>query len=110
MIAGVLVNRLKIGMLLQVDPTVIYGLGESFDGNLKKVHLQTDGPYNSYMRAGLPPTPIAATGLASLHAALQPAKTAALYYVARGNGSSEFSRTLEEHNRAVRKYQLNGGR
>jgi UPF0755 protein len=110
MIAGALTNRLRIGMLLQVDPTVIYGLGESFDGNLKKIHLQTDGPYNSYMRAGLPPTPIAATGLASLRAALRPAKTDALYYVARGNGSSAFSRTLEEHNRAVRKYQLNGGR
>jgi UPF0755 protein len=110
MIAGVLVNRLRIGMLLQVDPTVIYGLGSAFDGNLKKIHLQTDGPYNSYMRAGLPPTPIAATGLASLRAALKPAKTGALYYVARGDGSSQFSRTLEEHNRAVRKYQLNGGR
>jgi len=110
MIAGALVNRLRIGMLLQVDPTVIYGLGEAFDGNLKKVHLQTDGPYNTYMRAGLPPTPIAAPGLASLRAALQPARTAALYYVARGDGSSEFSRTLEEHNRAVRKYQLNVGR
>ena len=110
MIAGALVNRLKIGMLLQVDPTVIYGLGESFDGNLKKVHLQTDGAYNSYPRAGLPPTPIAASGLASLHAALQPAKTSALYYVARGDGTSQFSRTLEEHNRAVRKYQLHGGR
>jgi UPF0755 protein len=108
MIAGALVNRLRIGMLLQVDPTVIYGLGESFDGNLKKVHLLTDGPYNSYTRAGLPPTPIAATGIASLHAALRPAKTAALYYVARGDGTSAFSRTLEEHNRAVRKYQLNG--
>ena len=110
MIAGVLVNRLRTGMLLQVDPTVIYGLGSAFDGNLKKIHLQTDGPYNSYMRAGLPPTPIAATGLASLRAALKPAKTAVLYYVARGDGSSQFSRTLEEHNRAVRKYQLNGGR
>jgi UPF0755 protein len=110
MIAGVLVNRLRTGMLLQVDPTVIYGLGSAFDGNLKKVHLQTDGPYNTYTRAGLPPTPIAATGLASLRAALKPAKTAALYYVARGDGSSQFSRTLEEHNRAVRKYQLNGGR
>ena len=109
-IAGVLVNRLRIGMLLQVDPTVIYGLGESFNGNLKKVHLLTDGPYNSYTRAGLPPTPIAATGLASLRAALRPAQTAALYYVARGDGSSAFSRTLDEHNRAVRKYQLNGGR
>jgi UPF0755 protein len=110
MIAGALVNRLKIGMLLQVDPSVIYGLGEAFDGNLKKIHLITDGPYNSYTRAGLPPTPIAAPGLASLRAALRPAKTPALYYVARGNGSSEFSRTLEEHNRAVRKYQLNGRR
>lgn len=108
MIAGALVNRLRIGMLLQVDPSVIYGLGEAFDGNLKKVHLLTDGPYNTYTRAGLPPTPIAAPGLASLRAALRPAKTGALYYVARGDGSSEFSRTLEEHNRAVRKYQLNG--
>ncbi len=110
MIAGALVNRLRIGMLLQVDPTVIYGLGEAFDGNLKKIHLQTDGAYNSYMRAGLPPTPIAAPGLASLRAALRPAKTSALYYVARGDGSSQFSRSLEEHNRAVRKYQLDGGR
>ena len=110
MIAGVLVNRLRAGMLLQVDPSVIYGLGESFDGNLRKNHLLTDGPYNSYTRAGLPPTPIAAPGLASLRAALRPAKTDALYYVARGDGSSEFSRTLDEHNRAVRKYQLNGGR
>jgi UPF0755 protein len=109
-IAGALVNRLRIGMLLQVDPTVIYGLGDKFDGNLKKVHLLTDGPYNTYTRAGLPPTPIAAPGLASLRAALRPAKTSALYYVARGDGSSEFSRTLDEHNRAVRKYQLNGGR
>ncbi|MGQ0511595.1 MAG: endolytic transglycosylase MltG [Betaproteobacteria bacterium] len=110
LIAGALVNRLRIGMLLQVDPTVIYGLGEAFDGNLKKIHLQTDGPYNSYLRPGLPPTPIAATGLAALRAALRPAKTDALYYVARGDGTSQFSRTLEEHNRAVRKYQLNGGR
>jgi UPF0755 protein len=110
MVAGALVNRLRIGMLLQVDPTVIYGLGESFDGNLRKIHLQTDGPYNTYLRAGLPPTPIAAPGRASLRAALRPAKTSALYYVARGDGSSEFSRTLEEHNRAVRKYQLNVAR
>jgi len=109
-IAGALVNRLRIGMLLQVDPTVIYGLGEAFDGNLKRVHLQADGPYNSYMRPGLPPTPIAATGLGALRAALHPAKTEALYYVARGDGTSQFSRTLEEHNRAVRKYQLHGGR
>ena len=109
-IAGALVNRLKIGMLLQVDPTVIYGLGEAYNGNLRKVHLLTDGPYNTYTRAGLPPTPIAAPGLGSLRAALRPAKTNALYYVARGDGSSEFSRTLDEHNRAVRKYQLNGSR
>lgn len=105
LIAGALVNRLRIGMRLQTDPTVIYGLGEAFDGNLKKIHLLTDGPYNTYTRAGLPPTPIAIPGLASLHAALQPAKTDALYYVARGDGSSQFSRTLEEHNRAVNKYQ-----
>jgi UPF0755 protein len=89
---------------------VIYGLGEAFDGNLKKIHLTTDGPYNTYTRVGLPPTPIAASGVASLRAALRPRKRPALYYVARGNGSSEFSRTLEEHNRAVRKYQLNGRR
>lgn len=107
-IAGALVNRLRIGMLLQVDPSVIYGLGDAFNGNLRKIHLLTDGPYNTYTRAGLPPTPIAAAGLGSLRAALRPAKTNALYYVARGDGSSEFSRTLDEHNRAVRKYQLNG--
>lgn len=105
LIAGVLVNRLRKGMRLQVDPTVIYGLGEAFNGNLKKIHLLTDGPYNSYLRAGLPPTPIALSGLASLHAAMRPARTDALYYVARGDGSSQFSRTLEEHNRAVNKYQ-----
>ena len=109
-IGGVLVNRLRMGMLLQVDPSVIYGLGDRFDGNLKKIHLLTDGPYNTYTRAGLPPTPIALTGHASLRAALRPAKTDSLYYVARGDGTSVFSRTLEEHNRAVRKYQLNGGR
>ena len=109
-IAGVLVNRLRIGMLLQADPTVIYGLGTSFDGNLRKIHLQTDGPYNTYTRTGLPPTPIAMPGLASIRAALKPAKTDALYYVSRGDGTSEFSRSLEEHNRAVRKYQLNASR
>lgn len=105
MIAGALVNRLRIGMRLQVDPTVIYGLGEAFDGNLKKSHLLTDGPYNTYTRAGLPPTPIALPSLASLRAALRPAQTDALYYVARGNGTSKFSRTLEEHNRAVNQFQ-----
>lgn len=105
-IAGVLTNRLRIGMALQVDPAVIYGLGERFDGNLKRVHLDTDGPYNTYMRRGLPPTPIALPGLESLRAALNPAQTKALYYVSRGDGSSQFSRNLEEHNRAVSKYQL----
>ena len=105
-IAGVLVNRLRIGMRLQVDPTVIYGLGAAFDGNLKKVHLLTDGPYNTYTRAGLPPTPIAMPSRASLRAALHPGKTDALYYVSRGDGSSHFSRNLTEHNNAVNKYQL----
>ena len=106
MIAGALVNRLRIGMRLQVDPTIIYGLGDTFDGNLKKKHLLEDGPYNTYTRAGLPPSPIAMPGLASLRAALHPAKTDALYYVSRGDGSSHFSRNIGEHNRAVTKYQL----
>jgi UPF0755 protein len=110
MIGGVLVNRLRIGMRLQVDPTIIYGLGATFDGNLKRSHLSEDGPYNTYMRAGLPPTPIAMPGLASLRSAMRPAKTNAMYYVSRNDGSSQFSRTLEEHNRAVAKYQLRGGR
>lgn len=105
-IAGVLVNRLRINMALQVDPTVIYGLGKDFDGNLKRVHLTTDGPYNTYMRRGLPPTPIALPGLGSLRAALRPAQTKAFYYVSRGDGTSQFSRNLQEHNRAVSKYQL----
>jgi len=105
LIGGVLVNRLRIGMRLQADPTVIYGLGQQFDGNLTKAHLQEDGPYNTYTRAGLPPTPIDMPSLASLHAALRPGATDALYYVSRGDGSSEFSRTLNDHNRAVTKYQ-----
>jgi UPF0755 protein len=105
LVAGVFVNRLKAGMLLQTDPTVIYGLGEKFDGNLRKRDLQADGPYNSYLRAGLPPTPIALPGRASIEAALKPAKTDALYFVARGDGTSQFSKTLGEHNRAVDKYQ-----
>jgi UPF0755 protein len=92
-------------MLLQTDPTVIYGLGSGFDGNLRRRDLTTDGPYNTYLRPGLPPTPIAIVGLASLQAALQPAATDALYFVARGDGTSEFSRTLAEHERAVTKYQ-----
>ena len=106
LVAGVLVNRLRIGMRLQVDPTVIYGLGAAFDGNLRKADLQEDGPYNTYTRAGLPPTPIAMPGLPSIHAALQPADTKALYYVAKGDGSSQFSRNIKEHNKAVSKYQL----
>jgi UPF0755 protein len=108
LIGGVLVNRLRIGMRLQVDPTVIYGLGTSFDGNLKRGHLTEDGPYNTYTRAGLPPTPIAMPGLASLRSALRPGKTDAMYYVSKNDGSSHFSRTLEEHNRAVTRYQLRG--
>ncbi len=105
LIAGVFSNRLRAGMLLQTDPTVIYGMGERFDGNLRKVDLQTDSPYNTYMRAGLPPTPIAQPGKAALLAAVQPASTPALYFVARGDGSSEFSATLQDHNRAVNKFQ-----
>jgi UPF0755 protein len=106
MIAGVLTNRLRIGMRLQADPTVIYGLGTDFDGNLRKRDLLADGPYNTYVRAGLTPTPIAMPGLASLRAAMRPAHTLAIYYVSRGDGTSQFSRTLDEHNRAVAKYQL----
>lgn len=106
MIAGVFANRLRIGMRLQTDPTIIYGLGASFDGNLRRIDLQTDGPYNTYTRAGLPPTPIALPGRASLMAAVQPASTRALYFVARGDGSSHFSETLSEHNDAVRRYIL----
>jgi UPF0755 protein len=105
MIAGVFNNRLRIGMPLQTDPTVIYGLGDAFDGNLRRVHLQTDGPFNTYTRAGLPPTPIAMPGKAALMAAVRPADTRALYFVARGDGSSAFSSSLAEHNRAVNQYQ-----
>lgn len=105
-ISGVFNNRLRIGMLLQTDPTVIYGLGPKFDGNLRKRDLQTDTPWNTYTRAGLPPTPIAMPGQDALLAAVQPAPTKALYFVSRGDGTSEFSATLEEHNRAVRKFQL----
>jgi len=104
-IAGVFVNRLRLGMLLQTDPTVIYGLGERFDGNLRKRDLLADNAFNTYARSGLPPTPIAMPGLASLHAALHPSPTDALYFVARGDGSSHFSRTLDEHRQAVARYQ-----
>lgn len=105
MVASVFINRLRIGMLLQTDPTVIYGLGESFDGNLRKRDLQTDTPFNTYTRGGLPPTPIAMPGAASLQAALHPPASRALYFVARGDGSSEFSEDLAAHNRAVNKFQ-----
>ena len=104
-IAGVFTNRLRVGMLLQTDPTVIYGLGEKFDGNLRRRDLQTDTPWNTYTRAGLPPTPIAMPGKASLLAAVQPQATRALYFVARGDGTSQFSESLDEHNRAVNRYQ-----
>ncbi|MDC8445053.1 MAG: endolytic transglycosylase MltG [Nitrosomonas sp.] len=104
-IAGVFVNRLRIGMRLQTDPTVIYGMGDQFDGNLRKKDLQTDHDYNTYTRSGLPPTPIAMPGLASIRAAVNPATTDALYFVAKGNGESKFSTNLRDHNRAVTKYQ-----
>ncbi len=95
-------------MLLQTDPTVIYGMGERFDGNLRRQDLLTDTPYNTYTRGGLPPTPIAMPGQAALQAALHPAASPALYFVARGDGSSHFSSSLDEHNRAVNKYQRGG--
>jgi UPF0755 protein len=110
MIAGVFVNRLKTGMLLQTDPTVIYGMGNKYDGKIHKKDLETDTPYNTYTRAGLPPTPIALPGVESLAAALMPAKTEALYFVSRGDGTSHFSANLNEHNKAVNQYQRQGSR
>ena len=104
-VAGVFNNRLRIGMPLQTDPSVIYGLGEAFDGNLRKRDLLADTPFNTYTRSGLPPTPISMPGKASLLAAVRPDPTKALYFVARGDGSSEFSESLAEHNRAVNKFQ-----
>ena len=104
-ISAVFHNRLVLGMRLQTDPTVIYGMGTRFDGNIRRSDLTTDTPYNTYTREGLPPTPISMPGRAALHAALHPAASKALFFVARGDGSSEFSATLEEHNRAVNKYQ-----
>jgi UPF0755 protein len=110
LVAGVFVNRLRIGMPLQTDPTVIYGLGAAFDGNLRKRDLLADTPFNTYTRRGLPPTPIALPGAASLKAAVQPAKTKALYFVARsdGGGGSVFSDNLADHNRAVNQFQRGG--
>jgi len=105
-VAGVFVNRLRLGMPLQTDPTVIYGLGERFDGNLRRRDLLADTPYNTYLRTGLPPTPIAMPGRAALLAASRPEATRALYFVSRGDGSSHFSESLAEHNRAVAQYQL----
>ena len=105
MIAGVFVNRLRTGMLLQTDPTVIYGMGENYAGQIRKKDLLTDTPYNTYTRGGLPPTPISLPGLQSLHAALEPAETPALYFVSRGDGTSQFSNNLPDHNRAVNRYQ-----
>ena len=110
LIGGVFSNRLRIGMPLQTDPTVIYGLGERFDGNLRKRDLLADTPFNTYTRGGLPPTPIALPGMASLRAAVQPQATAALYFVARGDGSSVFSDNLADHNRAVNTYQRGGSK
>lgn len=105
MIAAVFINRLRRGMMLQSDPTVIYGMGDNFNGNLRRRDLMNDTPYNTYTRGGLPPTPIALPGLAALNATLHPASTNALYFVARGDGSSEFSGSLVQHNRAVNRYQ-----
>jgi len=107
LIAGVFVERLKRKMRLQTDPTIIYGLGPDFDGNIRRGDLKKDTPYNTYLRAGLTPTPIALPGLDSIRAALNPASTDALYFVSKGDGTHKFSATLEEHNAAVSRYQLN---
>ncbi len=109
-IAGVFVRRLRRGMKLQTDPSVIYGMGNDFDGNLRRVDLETDTPYNTYTRRGLPPTPIAMPGEGSLYAALHPVDDGFLYFVGKGDGSHHFSATLKEHNAAVRRYQLSGKR
>jgi len=109
LVASVFVNRLRAGMRLQTDPAVIYGLGAAFDGNLTRRDLLADSPYNTYIRPGLPPTPIAMPGMDALRLALQPPVTDYLYFVARGDGSSEFSRSLDEHNRAVARFQRSKG-
>jgi UPF0755 protein len=105
MIAAVFINRLRLGMLLQTDPTIIYGMGEEFKGNIRKRDLLADNPYNTYTRSGLPPTPIAMPGSASLSAAMNPAPSSALYFVAKGDGTSKFSENLPDHNNAVNQYQ-----
>ncbi|MGQ0750591.1 MAG: endolytic transglycosylase MltG [Betaproteobacteria bacterium] len=110
LVAAVFINRLRIGMRLQTDPTVIYGMGANFDGNLRRRDLTADTPYNTYLRTGLPPTPIALPGLASINATLNPAPSDVLYFVSRGDGTSQFSRTLAEHDRAVARYQRSGRR
>lgn len=107
MIASVLVNRLRLNMKLETDPTVIFGLGSQFDGNLTRRHLRSPSTYNTYMNEGLPPTPIALPGRSSITAALRPEVSKALFFVARGDGSSQFSETLQAHKKAVRRYQLN---
>ncbi len=106
LIAGVFVSRLRIKMRLQTDPTVIYGMGERYDGNIRRSDLTTDTPYNTYTRAGLPPTPIATVGREAINAVMHPTPTPYLYFVAKGDGTHQFSKTLDEHNAAVRKYQL----
>src|SRR5690606_21572574 len=105
-ISGVFLNRLRMDMPLQTDPTVIYGLGDAYQGRLRKKDLEHDTPWNTYTRAGLPPTPIASPGKAALMAAVHPEKHEYLYFVSRGDGTSEFSRSLAAHNRAVNKYIL----
>jgi UPF0755 protein len=105
-IAGVFISRLKIGMRLQTDPTVIYGIGEDFDGNITRKHLETDTPYNTYTRYGLPPSPISLPSKAAILAVLHPEITGELFFVAKGDGSHHFSKTYEEHRAAVHKYQL----
>jgi len=108
LIAGVFMSRLRLNMRLQTDPTVIYGIGDSYDGNIRRSDLTTDTPYNTYTRGGLPPTPIAMVGREAIHAVMQPEKTSALYFVAKhdGSGTHKFSDNFEQHNAAVRKYQL----
>jgi UPF0755 protein len=110
LVASVFANRLRLGMPLQTDPTVIYGLGPEFDGRLRRKHLETDHPWNTYTRGGLPPTPIAMPGPDALRAAVKPESSDYLYFVARGDGSSQFSRTLNEHNQAVNRFIRNGGK